>query len=270
MTKEKRRKVGCRYEAEGAGPVGAYERRPFFEDSKATGRLVSRRFVEELPLGVRTIQLSLLIVVHITKKGQPGPTVTAATRNVSDAMVEVANEIWSQACIKLVPYYPGGVITEFYDPTLQTSGECLDDAGNKMLASYDITTPGKTIVNLYLVDDATFACGSPVTGHVILPTAGHDSQWLGEILAHEIGHVLLNPLGVDDSDDPNHLMHHPARDPAGTGDGLFLSECLGAHKRVAEDFGGFADIGEASPNPVSCVMLPRLGNNLVVIEAMQS
>jgi len=140
------------------------------------------------------------------------------------------------------------------------------------VAPHDITAPDKTIINLYLVDDALFACGTPLTGHVILPTAGRDSEWLGKILAHEIGHVLLNPLDVDDSADPNHVMHHPENHPggpAGTRDGLFLSDCLGAHKRVAEDFGSFADIGATSSDPVSCVMLPRLGNNLVVVEAMQ-
>jgi hypothetical protein len=137
---------------------------------------------------------------------------------------------------------------------------------------YDITAQDNLIINLYLVDDAPFACGSPITGHVILPTAGKGSEWLGKVLAHEIGHVLLNPLDVDDSDDPDHVMYHPERHPEvppGSRDGLFLSDCLGAHKRVAEDFGGFADIGVASSDPVSCIMLPRLGNNLVVIEVMQ-
>ena len=189
-------------------------------------------------------------------------------------MLDVANEIWGQACIKLAPYYHGELIKEFHDiELLGAFGDCLNAEWKQKLKPYDITTPDKLIINLYLVDDANFACGSPISGHVILPTAGKGSEWLGKVLAHEIGHVLLNPLGIDNSDDPDHVMYHPENHPGvplGSRDGLFMSDCLGVRKRVAEDFGGFADVpGGTSPAPLSCIMLPRLGNNLVVIEAMQ-
>src|SRR5215211_6993027 len=172
MTDKERREVDCWYAVERPGPVEAYELRPLFEDRAVTGRPMRARFVQELPLGVRTIQLSLITVVHVVAKGVPGALdEPVVTRDGIDAMLEVANEIWSQACIKLVPYYSGGLITEFHDLALQGSfGDCLDEAGHNLVDPHDITSPDKTILNLYLVDDAPFACGTPLTGHVILPT----------------------------------------------------------------------------------------------------
>jgi len=58
-----------------------------------------------------------MTVVHVVAKGVPGRlNEPVVAQNVIDAMLEVANEIWSQACIKLVPYYPGGLIKEFPRP----------------------------------------------------------------------------------------------------------------------------------------------------------
>ena len=106
-----------------------------------------------------------------------------------------------------------------------------------------------------------------------MPTAGLLSETLGKVLAHEIGHVLLNPLGVDNSDIPDHLMYHPERHPgeaAGSRDGLFLSDCLGAHARALEDYGAWAQTGvPTAASSEQCIMRPRLGNNLTVVEEMQ-
>ena len=94
------------------------------------------------------------------------------------------------------------------------------------------------------------------------------------VLAHEIGHVLLNPLGIDDSDNPDHLMYHPERHPeeaTGSRDGLLPSDCLGAHARVLEHDGAWASTGRPwAPSSESCVMRPRLGNNLFIVQEMQT
>ena len=106
-----------------------------------------------------------------------------------------------------------------------------------------------------------------------MPTAGLLSDTLGKVFAHEIGHVLLNTLGVDDSDNPEHVMYHPERHSAeavGSRDGLFLSDCLGAHARALEDYGAWAQTGvPTAASSQQCTMRPRLGNNLTVIEEMQ-
>ena len=139
-------------------------------------------------------------------------------------------------------------------PISAFAGTCLADAQKALVEPYDVTAEGTTLINLYLVDDTTGdACGSSLTGHVVMPTAGLLSTTLGKFFAHEIGHVLLNPLGVDDSDNPDHLMHHPENHPetAGSRDGLFLSDCLGAHARALEDYSAFANTGAPTTPQVS-------------------
>ncbi len=61
------------------------------------------------------------------------------------------------------------------------------------------------------------------------------------------GHVLLNPLGVDDSPDPDHLMSTPTADiPAGSQDGLLLSDCVGASHEAREELSAFVTAGVAN------------------------
>ena len=82
--------------------------------------------------------------------------------------------------------------------------------------------------------------------------------------------MLLNPLGVDDSDNPDHVMHHPdPGEPSGNRDGLHLSDCIGAHERGRLDYGAMAQTGvPGSPSSEPCVMHPRLGSNIAIIEEM--
>lgn len=162
-------------------------------------------------------------------------------------------------------------MTTFQDLALLAfAGVCLAAEERELVEPYDVTVPGTLIINLYLVEDTNEkACGSPFTGHVILPTV-KSPEAMGPVLAHEIGHVLLNPLGVDDSDQPNHLMFHPQvhpETPPGSRDGLYLSDCVGAQARAREDLFAFGRPGGlGSPEePIACKMRPQLGNNLVVV-----
>ncbi len=265
--------VSCCYAANDESATPLEQLRPLFEVKMVTGRPIASRFAHVPPLGVSTVRLTLVIFVHVVGiRSSTGYKPIRDQAYVND-IFETANDIWSQACIKLVPYSTP-LVTTFSDlPISAFAGTCLAPAQAALVEPYDVTTEGTTLINLYLVDDTTGdACGSPITGHVIMPTAGLLSATLGKVLAHEIGHVLLNPLGVDDSDNPDHLMYHPERpgDATGSRDGLFLSDCLGAHARALEDYSAWAQTGVPSdPSSEPCIMRPRLGNNLTVIEEMQ-
>jgi hypothetical protein len=270
--------VSCCYRKHDDGAIPLEDRRPLFETRTVAGRPIASRWTETLPLGVSAVLLNLVVFVHVVghQNTPNGPIDDQPIRDqafVND-IFDTANHIWSQACIKLVPFM-AAVVQTFQDlPISALAGTCLAPAQQALVAPLDVTLEGTTAINLYLVDDTTGdACGSSITGHVIMPTAGQLSSALGEVFAHEIGHVLLNPLGVDDSDNPDHLMHHPENhpnDPRGSRDGLFLSDCLGAHTRAVEDYPCWAPISAPiDPATQLCTMRPRLGNNLTVIEEMQ-
>lgn len=81
------------------------------------------------------------------------------------------------------------------------------------------------------------ACGSPMTGRIFTPVTNDGVEILGPLFAHEVGHLLLNPTGVDYSLNPDHLMFHNYNHPdipPGKRNGLFLSDCLGAHTTAIE------------------------------------
>jgi hypothetical protein len=271
-----RSEVGCSYATSDESATPLEQLRPLFDTRTVTGRPITSRFAEWLPIGVSAVRLTLPVFVHVV--GIPSPTggfKPIRDQAYVDDIFETANDIWSQACIKLVPISTP-VVTAFRDlPISAFAGTCLAPTEAALVQPLDLTVEGTTLVNLYLVDDTTGdACGSPITGQVIMPTAGLMSETLGKVLAHEIGHVLLNALGVDNSDKPDHLMYHPERNQgvaAGSRDGLFLSDALGAHARALEDYGAWAQTGvPTAASSEQCTMRPRLGNNLTVIEEMQS
>jgi hypothetical protein len=264
--------VRCSYGSKGIGTLAPEDLDPLFETDNVEGRPMRARFVEELPLGVSKPQRTLVVFVHVV--GQPSPRggyKPIRDRVFTEEVFRIANGFWSQACIKLVPYYAEQLVTTFEDLPIAAFIDCLAPEEREELRPYDVTAEGATLINLYFVEDTNgLACGSPTSGHVILPTTGKSAAQLGHYLAHEIGHVLLNPLGVDTSTDPKHLMWHPPSGGAGLGYGLFLSDCLGAHARAAEyrHASLFAELGIPDDPIVPCIMLPLLGNNLVVIERM--
>lgn len=263
----------CAYEAEGARNTPPEQLRPFFATKRVSGRAVATRYAQTIFGAFSTTRLFLVTVVHVV--GVPSPT--GGFRPIVDqawldTLFRVANDIWSQACIKLVPHSTGTLVTTFRDIALSAfAGVCMAPSDFDLVEPYDITAPGTLIVNVYLVEDTNgLACGSPVTGHVFMPTAGRSPEFMGRVFAHEIGHVLLNPLGVDDSAHPDHLMFHPEAHPEippGSRDGLFLSDCLGAQTTAREDLFAFARPGGlGSPEePVACRMNPRLGSNLAIV-----
>jgi hypothetical protein len=267
--------VSCSYATSDDSATPVEQLRPLFETRTVTGRPIASRFADWLPIGVSVRRLTLPVFVHVV--GIPSSTggfKPIRDQAYVDDIFDTANDIWSQACIKLVPISTP-VVTTFRDlPISAFAGTCLAPTQTALVQAHDVTVEGTILLNLYLVDDTTGdACGSPITGHVIMPTAGLASERLGRVFAHEIGHVLLNPLGVDDSELPDHLMYHPERHPGeaiGSRDGLFLSDCLGAHARALEEYGAWAQTGvPTAASSEQCTMRPRLGGNLTVIEEMQ-
>jgi hypothetical protein len=87
--------------------------------------------------------------------------------------------------------------------------------------------------------------------------------------------VLLNPLGVDDSPHPEHLMFRPdahPETPPGSRKSMFLSDCVGAQARAREDLVAYDSPGAPliwNQPPIACQMNPRLGNNFSVIVATE-
>jgi hypothetical protein len=269
--------VQCGYVAKGAKVTPREQLRPLFSTRKVTGPAMATRFAHAIFGGFSTTRLFLITVVHVvgipSETGGFKPIVDQAWQ---DTLFRVANDIWSQACIELVPYSTGTLVTNFRDIALSAFlGECLAPSQSDLVKPHDITSPATLIVNVYLVEDTNgIACGSPITGHVFMPTAGRSPEFMGRVFAHEIGHVLLNPLGVDDSANPDHLMFHPEEHPEippGSQDGLFLSDCVGAQTRAREELfafgrpGGFGGLGGGSHEPIACRMSPRLGNNLAIV-----
>ena len=275
VKKGARSDVSCSYATSKESATPVEQLRPLFETRTVTGRPITSRFSDWLPIGVSVHRLTLPVFVHVVGIRSPSGFKPIRDQAYVDDIFETANDVWSQACIKLLPISTP-VVTTFSDlPISAFAGTCLAPAQLALVQPNDVTAEGTILLNLYLVDDTVGdACGSPITGHVIMPAAGHTSEQLGKVFAHEIGHVLLNPLGVDDSDNPDHVMYHPERHPGqpeGSRDGLFLSDCVGAHARALEDYGAWAQTGvPTAGSSEQCTMRPRLGNNLIVIEEMQA
>jgi hypothetical protein len=211
--------VSCSYATSDESATPLEQLRPLFDSRTVTGRPITSRFSDWLPIGVSVARLTLPVFVHIVGTRSPNGFKPIRDQAYVDDIFDTANDVWSQACIKLVPISTP-VVTTFSDLSISAfAGTCLAPTQLALVQPNDVTVEGTTLPNLYLVDDTVGdACGSPITGHVIMPTAGHTSEQLGKVFAHEVGHVLLNPLGVDDSDNPDHVMYHPERhpnDPAG-------------------------------------------------------
>lgn len=265
--------ISCAHEIEGAQKIPAEDERLLFKAETVKGRALGNRYADTIFSNLSTTRLYLITVVHVV--GIPSPTggfMPIVSDDWIETMFQRANDIWSQACIELVPYFTGTLVTEFRDIGLSAfAGLCLSPQQLGLVEPYDIKAPDTIIVNVYLVEDTNgIACGSPISGRVFLPTSAQIPEKVGRVFAHELGHVMLNPVGVNDSDNPDHLMFHVSTHPdipPGSKEGLFLSDCVGARTTAQENLFAFARPGGlGSPNdPVACEMSPRLGNNLVVV-----
>lgn len=270
--------VRCAYEEPGAVTIPPEQLHPLATDRAVTGRVLDHRYAAAL--SQETTRLYLITVLHIA--GRPSPT--GGFEPIVDddwvgTMFSAANDIWSQACIELVPYRTGVLVTDFRSLGVSAfAGLCLSPAQLELVEPYDVKTPDLIIVNVYVLDEVTVqgasgGCGSPVSGRIFLPTAGRIPERIGNTFAHELGHVLLNPAGVSDSENPDHLMFHASSHPdipPGSRDGLFLSDCLAARTQASESLFTFARPGgfgalTSDREPEPCVMSPRLGNNLVTV-----
>ena len=267
--------VRCAYEAPGARNIPPEQLRPLLAKETVSGRALNTRYLQTI-FSQSAPRLRLITVVHLVAVRNPQTgalTKPVVDQTWVDTLFRVANDIWSQACIKLIPYSTGTLITTFHDiGLLAFAGHCLTTEQRELVAPFAISAPGTLILNVYLVEDTNnSACGSPIHAEVFLPTEGRSPEMMGQVFAHEIGHVLLNPLGVDDSANPDHLMFHPEAHPEippGSRDGLFLSDCIGAHTRAREDLSAFVQPGvpgSGQDGGATCQMNPRLGNNLVVV-----
>lgn len=273
--KHNKEHIRCSYDNTDVVKVNCEEWRRLFKHKPVKGFELNRKYSDTIFGNFITTKLFLVTVVHVV--GVPdsgGRLVPIQNADWIEYMFRVANDIWSQACIELVPHQTGILVTEFRDISLSAfAGLCLAPGQFEMVAPYDITVPQVNIVNIYLVEDTNgIACGSPVSGRVFLPTAGRSPEYIGRVLAHELGHILLNPVGVSDSSNPDHLMFHPSVHPEISPqdrDGLFLSDCIGARTTAQENLFVFSRPGGLDlTNPgdaVSCTMSPKLGNNLAIV-----
>jgi len=240
-----------------------------------TGKRLNKRFVDSIFQNYSSTKLYIVTVIHIVGVQSPNSnaTIPVIDQGWIDTVLGIANRIWSQACIEIVPYYPGNLITTFKDLGLSPGlGECIVSSQRYLIEPYEVRVPETKIINVYLVEDTTGdACGSPVYGEIFMPTT-FSAEVMGRVFAHELGHLLLNPVGVDDSDNPDHLMFHSYRHPdipVGKNNGLFLSDCLGARAIAMEDYfahnrpGGF-NFGSTS-EPIRCTLNPALGPNLEIV-----
>lgn len=245
MQEQKRdeRQLRCAYDEPDASTVPAEKLRPVSTTSTVAGRELDPRYSVASP--ETATWLYLITVIHIV--GRPSSTggyEPIVGDDWVDEMFSVAKDIWSQACIELVPYHTGVLITDFQSIGLSAfAGLCLSPSQFELVEPYDVSTPHTIIVNVYLLEEAgvmggSGGCGSPVSGRVFLPTAGRSPEHIGNVFAHELGHVMLNPAGVSDSENPDHLMFHDYRHPdaaSGSRDGLYLSDCLAARSTAGDN-----------------------------------
>jgi hypothetical protein len=239
---------------------------PLFRSKKISGQPMAPQFVEKLFPVSSGERVEILVVVHVVGvhteiAGQFKPVVP---QDFIDTMFRIANGIWGQACVELFQFRPGMIVTTFMDLN-GTILSCLDSESAKLVKPYDVTYPGWKVVNLYIVrSSGGFACGDPNTGHVVIQTiSGYSAEALGRVLAHEIGHILLNPIGVDDSADPDHLMFHEGQHPnipPGSRDSLSMSDCLGGRLILKEDIFHWTE-----PGGKECILNPRLGNDVSIV-----
>lgn len=234
------------------------------------GNALNRKYIppffdEQVP------QLAIPIAVHVSNDNQRKPLVD---KPMIEAMFEVANNIWSQACIKLEPYYTG-VTPDFINLVVTAFINCLPVEESKKAAAYEVTIPGFPnikVLNLFIVKQTGgSACGNPFNGRVIIPTdhSCFNPQFMGEVLAHEVGHILLNPAGVDSSSNSEHLMYHPGSGCSTGHTGLFQSDCYAARETVVDSI--FYIAGQwFGDSQTTCVIKPTLGMDLVLVRAVKT
>jgi hypothetical protein len=231
-----------------------------FLSKPITGKQINSKF-KELLFNFDTTKIYVTVVIHtVSINGIP-----VVNQNYINTMLSTANAIWSQACITIVPYYTGEFITEFWDLGIQPFIGCnISPENEEVVMTYEITTPVIKIANLFLVRETNgIACGDPFDGRIFMPTINQSAEKMGGVLAHELGHLFLNPLGIDDSENPNHLMYHPSlnSEPQSDINGLYLSECVGARELVKQEY-------FYSGKQEYCKMSPRLGNNLAIVSLL--
>lgn len=235
--------------------------RELISKKQVSGVSVNPTF-KDLFFNYDTTQIHLTLVIHMVSVFRQGNQVPVVNQNYLDTMLSTANDIWSQACINIAPYYTDILITEFKNLGISVFIGCnLSPQDSEIIDSYEIKTPIVKIANLFLVEETNgIACGDPFSGRIFMPTNNQSPERAGRTLAHEIGHLLLNPIGLSNSDNPEHLMYHAHLHPQPKGEkhGMYLSECVGAREIIKQDYfyGG---------KQKHCKMSPRLGNNLAIV-----
>src|SRR5262245_23126718 len=121
--------VGCSYGRGEKSATPIEQLRPMFETRTVTGRPITSRFNDRLPIGVSVASLTLFAFVNVVRKPSPrGGYAPIRDQAYVDDLFDTANEIWSQACIKLVPVSTP-VVTTFLDlPISAFAGTCLAPA----------------------------------------------------------------------------------------------------------------------------------------------
>lgn len=208
-------------------------------------------------LVVGLLEKSVFVYYHIIADDVEG-TDAVVSEDFCVRSIERASEIWrSQACVYFTPRFAGYVPNHRF--LEQAAIGCFAEDARQMAEMYDVDHAPPPI-NLYFVDlfGRGDACADVSNHRVALPmnsiyTGRSDPENVGFIVAHEIGHIFLNPYGVDTSLNPEHLMFHgETGEPFGGGTGLYRDECVFARRNMAPSFWG----------PYSdrlCDYMPQLG-----------
>ena len=235
----------------------------FFEISTPFLKLNSR--FNDLFFKYDTNELNLVLWIHLTgtvnNENNPSPI---ASDNWVSTVIYVANKVWNQACIKIIPHYTEKLITEEeLQKTLfllNSGTSCLPPQSIDILNiidSYQVTDENVEIMNLFIVGETNDrACASTGASRIFLPSKGLSSLDMGLVLAHEIGHLLLNYAGIDNNLNPDHLMYHG--NVQGNHNGLYFDECIFARERIKQIF-------QYENTNIRCRLKPLLGNPLSII-----
>jgi hypothetical protein len=191
---------------------------------------------------------------HIVADTALGDNAIVSQQFCFDA-VEHAAQVWRQACIAFAATFAGYVAGH---RSLEGCGQFYAESDEmlEIANSHDEPEPpeerhGPPPINAYFMDRISGQnCASVGNGRVWLVLnrtypGVTQSENVGLVLAHEIGHLLLNPT-VDDSPIPGHLMHHAA-----IGRGLYLEDCVLARDNTARL--------STTVSQESCPLMPLLG-----------
>jgi len=137
----------CSYGENKAKKILREPENPLYGSDTISGRELQKRYADLLfgsPITTNIMHLIMFVHVATVLNQNTGALQPVVSQDWIDTVFDVANDIWSQACIKLLPFYwYKKLVTEpeFRDFALSGSLDCLipGSVEDKIAEKYDAT-----------------------------------------------------------------------------------------------------------------------------------